>query len=123
MIGSCVMSASACRYFSFSPLISTTTFYLLFQLIWISILLLIQSYQISFGMTTNEAANYRRYSYMIHPSDINAPAYRQRIKTPFDLGIIKNWINFCGGITAEFKNISWFSIYEVPATLERKINK
>ncbi|KAG1452751.1 hypothetical protein G6F56_007737 [Rhizopus delemar] len=60
----CLLGPTLCGYFDYDTWTLSLTIWVLFQLTWSVFLLGVQLYQIAVGMTTNESANMKRYSYM-----------------------------------------------------------
>jgi hypothetical protein len=61
--------------------------------------------------------------YLVHPDEKSLPPYKRRSFNPFDMGPIGNCIDFWGKGAGELRDISWFSIYDVPAHLMKKATK
>lgn len=108
-IGLCYLSSSWCNYISFDFPILATACWALIQSIWVLFVVLSQFAQIGIEYTTNEAVNYQRFEYLMHPDDLNAPAYRRRYVNPFDNGPIANCGEFWMGERENYR-----SLYEVP---------
>ncbi|KAJ3121646.1 Palmitoyltransferase zdhhc13 [Nowakowskiella sp. JEL0407] len=52
------------------PYVITLCLWLTFNAFWSAFVFLIQLYQISVGITTNESVNFRRLEYLVHPDDL-----------------------------------------------------
>jgi hypothetical protein len=90
---------------------------------WVTVLIISQLGQIAVGYTTNEVINFYRFDYMVHPDDTSAPAYRRRTINPFNAGFFGNCTDFWLNGAGPFKDISWFTLYEVPNFLLDKALK
>lgn len=116
----CIFGEAACRYLHFDSWTITMAVWVFLQGIWVTFLIGSQLWQIMNGMTTNEAINYMRFDYLIHPDDRTAPPYRKRVVNPFNIGPIGNLLDFWSNGAGELKDVSWFSIYETPKYLQEK---
>ncbi|KAI8918900.1 ankyrin repeat-containing domain protein [Entophlyctis helioformis] len=115
--GWCILGDTLCSLFSFDTWTLLIAFWATFHVTWVAFLLVMQLMQVAWGRTTNESANYHRFSYLVHPEDIGAPPYRRRLLNPFDMGPIANCVDFWSGGAGKLKSISWFNLYEVPKWL------
>ncbi|KAJ3026922.1 palmitoyltransferase akr1 [Rhizophlyctis rosea] len=100
-----LLTAPACAYITYDTFALCTAIWAGFQCFWVTFLLCMQSYQIATGKTTNEQANWFRFSYMVHPSDQGLPVYRRRMVNPFDLGVVGNCGEFWRG-GGEFRDVN-----------------
>ena len=78
-------------------------------MMWTTMLLCMQSYQIATGKTTNEQMNSHRLEYMIHPEDVGLPAWQRRDWNPFNFGVLQNCGDFWRGKASH--GIVWKSQY------------
>ncbi|KAJ3351031.1 Palmitoyltransferase zdhhc17 [Kappamyces sp. JEL0680] len=115
--GTCSLPDAVCNYLSFDFWVVINAGWAFLQSLWVLIVVGSQLGQIVTAYTTNEAINYHRFDYLIHPDDQNAPVYRKRYVNPFDMGPIGNCIDFWSKGSGPLKDISWFSLYEVPSFL------
>ncbi|KAJ3307170.1 Palmitoyltransferase Hip14 [Kappamyces sp. JEL0829] len=115
--GACSLPDAVCNYLSFDFWVVINAGWAFLQSLWVLIVVGSQLGQIVTAYTTNEAINYHRFDYLIHPDDQNAPVYRKRYVNPFDMGPIGNCIDFWSKGSGPLKDISWFSLYEVPSFL------
>lgn len=92
----CTLFSTLCRYLFFSTWTFSFVVWLAINLTWITLLVAIQLVQISIAKTSNEAANYYRFDYLVHPMDRHegVPEYRKRFVNPFDLGVVGNCVDF-----------------------------
>ncbi|CAO3630657.1 unnamed protein product [Cunninghamella blakesleeana] len=120
----CNLGSTICNYFEFDSFIFSLAIWVSIQLVWVSMLLVIQLYQICISMTTNETINARRYAYL-HQNKATAEAVattsvdkdeddhlclRGNIHgNAFDEGCWNNCVSFW--IKPSPK---WYSIYEIP---------
>lgn len=72
-----------------APLSFYFLIYLVFNGVWTTGLLVVQAYQISVNLTTNEFNVYHRLEYL---HDVDNP---RRFRNPFDRGCVHNWMHFC----------------------------
>jgi hypothetical protein len=119
-IGSCTLSDGLCSFLSYDFWTIINVGWALLQSLWVLIVVITQMGQIFINYTTNEAINYHRFDYLIHPDDLSAPTYRKRYINPFDMGPIGNCIDFWSKGSGPLKDISWFNIYDTPSYLSRK---
>jgi hypothetical protein len=118
--GQCLFGELSCGYLQSDFWTISIAFWAFLQALWVSFLVVSQSYQIMIGYTTNEAVNHRRFDYLVHPDDLTAPAYRRRTVNPFNIGFIGNCVDFWSNGAGQLKDVSWFSIYDVPSYLMDK---
>ena len=90
-----------CSMASFSPTAFWFTAFTGFSGFWLTILFLIQSYQISRNLTTNEMSNYQRLEYFFPEESAgktDAPESAsnsiRKYVNPFDKGFLANWQEF-----------------------------
>ncbi|ORX45842.1 ankyrin [Hesseltinella vesiculosa] len=60
----CKLGATLCSYFAYDSFTFSLAIWAALQLIWVSLLLVVQLYQIMVAVTTNENVNARRYEYL-----------------------------------------------------------
>ncbi|KAI8893637.1 hypothetical protein BC833DRAFT_278272 [Globomyces pollinis-pini] len=116
--GTCIFGELPCKFLSYDPWIVSITSWTLLQSLWVLFLVFSQSGQIISAYTTNEAINFQRFEYLIHPDDQHVPGYRKRVVNPFNLGPIANCFDFWTGGGGQLKNISWYTLYETPDELQ-----
>ncbi|TPX68186.1 hypothetical protein SpCBS45565_g03262 [Spizellomyces sp. 'palustris'] len=98
---------------------------------WDLFLFLVQAWQVARGYTTNESANWHRFSYLVEPGDWNRPPWRRRMMNAFDLGVWRNCVEFWGGDGGAGVGIAekgrgkgsrsqslWYDIYELPSNMQ-----
>ena len=117
MIGTCIFGEESCTYLLYDYWTSSMFFWTIINVIWVAFLCAAQLGQIISGLTTNEAMNSQRFEYLLHPDDKYVPIYRKRSLNPFNIGPIANLTDFWTNGSGKLKNISWFTIYEVPLDL------
>ena len=119
-IGTCHFPDVICNYLSFDFWVVINAGWAFFQSLWVLIVVVSQLGQIVTAYTTNEAINYHRFDYLIHPDDESVPMYRKRYVNPFNTGPIGNCLDFWSPGSGPLKEISWFATYEVPVFLFNK---
>ena len=119
-LGVCIFPNFFCQYVSSDPWIFVIALWTFFQSVWVIFVVGSQLGQIVVAYTTNEAMNYHRFDYLIHPDDLNAPAYRKRYFNRFDLGPIANCVDFWSKGAGDLKDVSWFDTYEIPLKFEQR---
>nr|CAG8438393.1 15355_t:CDS:10 [Entrophospora candida]CAG8508550.1 5799_t:CDS:10 [Entrophospora candida] len=143
---SCFVSETICGYFAYDSWTIALCFWVTLHLIWSIGLLGMQCYQISVAKTTNEMANFHRYSYFGNRTagnireqilatlaagpgaggaaqNLNKNYQLHSSNNPFDFGCWNNCIDFWSqGNGGMLQNVDWYGLYDVPL-VERKNSK
>ncbi|KAI8592740.1 hypothetical protein BDZ88DRAFT_406068 [Geranomyces variabilis] len=120
-----------CSYFAYDGFAFVAALWALFNTIWCFCLFLVQAWQVARARTTNESANWHRFTYLVEPSDWTRPSWSRRMRNVFDQGVWRNCGEFWGPVDTttacgpDNKNgkfveenagpAKWYDIYEVPA--------
>ncbi|CAO3648506.1 unnamed protein product [Cunninghamella echinulata] len=126
----CNLGTTICNYFEYDSFTLSLAIWVSIQLIWVSMLLVVQLYQICISMTTNETINARRYAYLHqHRINYSTTSSATAIATveddndeddhlclrgnihgnAFDEGCWNNCITFWSKPSS-----TWYSIYDIP---------
>ncbi|KAJ3414182.1 hypothetical protein HDV05_006887 [Chytridiales sp. JEL 0842] len=115
---SCILGPELCGSFTIDPVTTYITIWALLNSFWVVFLCISQSYQIAEAITTNEVINYHRFSYMVHPEDVDLPSYRRRKWNSFNRGPKANCVEFWTD-GASKSDLNWYTLYEVPPNYRR----
>ncbi|KAI8343239.1 ankyrin repeat-containing domain protein [Chlamydoabsidia padenii] len=107
---SCKLGATACGYFAYDAFTFSLGLWAAFQWIWVTMLLVVQLYQITAALTTNENANAQRYAYL-HRHQPARGCFFRRHQTGhvFDEGCWNNCLTFWTKPASV-----WYSLYAIP---------
>jgi palmitoyltransferase len=91
----CYLGDVVCSNFYLDPTATLLMAWMLFQMSWLSIVVVMQVHYVASALTTNESINYSKYDYLQSDNPVIQYGRTHReFRNPFDRGIVRNCLQF-----------------------------